>query len=476
MRPDEMRRQVERVLTGHQALRADCVLIVACSGGRDSICLLDILDILQKQYGYKLKAVYVHHGLRQEADEEAAWIRGLCALRKIPCAVLRADVAARAAAKRESIEEAARLLRYRLLEQKAEEEEREGNQAWIVTAHHAQDQAETILLHMLRGCGLRGLTGMQEQRGRILRPLLQVDREDIDCYVRDRGLEYREDLSNQDTRYTRNWIRLRLMPVLEEQNASIRKNLCEMAELLKKDEEFLEESADRFYADVYQDGALKISVLQGLSEAVRLRIFRKYLEQCGGLSNVRAEHIRMLDRLLDMQSGSQAQLPGGRTFCRDFGWIRARKRPPVSEEALLDLCAEPVRCAGIRGCFRARQVENPYRNLQKIPDLRYTKWLDCDTITERLRIRTRRPGDYLTAAGGRKSLKKYMIEQKIAQDERDRIPLVADGAHIVWVVGYRLSDCCRIRPESAKVVRIDYFMEEDPQEEVKNCRNQKKME
>ena len=477
MRSDEMERQVERFLQRFQAVSSDCSLIAACSGGRDSVCLLHILSILQVRLGYKLKAVYVHHGLRQEADEEAGWLKALCEEKQIGFAVRYADVAGRAARERESVEEAARHLRYQLLEEEAEKEERQGQTVWILTAHHGKDQAETVLLHLLRGCGLKGLVGMEERRGRILRPFLSMDREEIDRYVQENHLEYREDTSNQDIRYTRNWIRCRLLPVLKEQNPSVNRNLCEMASLLRLDEEYLESQANQLLPDVLRGDSLQLDVLKKQPEAIRYRIFRMYLEEWGGLRNVSLDHIRLLDGLMSSQSGAQAQLPGGRIFRREFDRIRpVREQAFSSGEAELNMTGERVQCRGIKGSFSAQRTENPYRNFKKIPNLRYTKWVDCDTITGRLLIRTRRPGDYLTAGGGRQRLKKFMINQKIALDERDRIPLVADGAHILWIVGYRLSDLCRVGPDSERIVQINYYDEENPQEEVKSCRNQKKME
>ena len=143
--------------------------------------------------------------------------------------------------------------------------------------------------------------------------------------------------------------------------------------------------------------SLRLDILKKQPEALRYRIFRRYLEDWGGLRNVSLDHIRLLDRLMISQSGAQAQLPGGRIFRREFDRIcPVQDRVFSSEETWLKITGERIRCRGIKGSFSAQRTENPYRTFKKIPNLQYTKWVDCDTITGRLWIRTRRPGDYLT--------------------------------------------------------------------------------
>lgn len=460
-----MKEEVRKVLKRYISSQERPGLIAACSGGRDSICLLHILKQLQEEMDFELKAVYVHHGLRAAADEEARWLTELLKEWKVDCCVKRVDVMQRVRQTGESIEEAARFLRYQALQ-----EEADGR--WIVTAHHGEDQAETVLLRMLRGCGLKGLAGMEERRGNVLRPLLRVSHREIEKYIEENSLPYVEDESNQDESYTRNWIRHRLIPLLRERNPEISRTLADMAERLRADECYLEQEAEETFRRLYQAEGLDVEGLRSLPGALRIRVLRLFIEREGGLRDIGSVHIRMLEELIEKQSGAEAVLPGKRIFIRRYGCI-ARKKETLAPGKDTVLPIDGKWHDTPWGCFKAETEGYQEGKFAEIPDLRCTKWLNCDTITERLLVRSRRPGDYLTVQGGHKSLKKYMIEEKIIREERDRVALVAAGSHVLWIVGYRLSDECRVGPGCGRVLRIDYDPGSSVDKEEISCSSQK---
>lgn len=463
----EITQEVRMFLEKHEIGEKDC-LLVALSGGRDSMCLLHILMELRPQMRYQLRATYVHHGLREEADEEAVWLAKSCEDWDVLFSVRKVDVQERVERTKESIEEAARNLRYQaLLEESAKWD------AWILMAHHAQDQAETVLLRLLRGSGLRGLSGMLEQREKILRPLLRITPEEITDYMKQKNLPYLQDVSNNDIRYTRNWIRHRLLPLLEEKNPAIQRNLCELAEQARQDEAYMENVVDTLFRKAYDGEGLAVPIVLEQPDALQGRLLRRFLQQKGGIHNVGRVHIQMIKDLCRGTGGGESVLPGGRTFYRQYDKLLLKKPQNTSEAYCSELPLDGQWKDTPWGRFRVREIRNPFQNFQQIPDLPYTKWLNCDTITEQLVVRTRNSGDYLGVRGGHQSLKKYMVNAKIPRETRDQVALVASGSHVLWIVGHRLSEAARLTEHVKRVVCIEY----DPKEEEENnCRNPEEME
>ena len=245
---------------------------VALSGGADSVALLLVLQQLQPELGFSLRAVHMHHGIRgAEADRDAAFCEALCKQRQIPFLCVAADVPAYAAAHKLSLETAARILRYAALEQAAPN-------GLIATAHHGDDQAETLLLHLTRGCGLKGLCGIPPKRGRIIRPLLTVTRNDILAFLAEQQQDYVTDSTNLTDTASRNLLRHRVMPLLQQQNPAVTEHLMRTARLLAEDEACLSQLAEDAFAKAYDPcwGGLRLS--KELPKPLRMRCYRKLLE------------------------------------------------------------------------------------------------------------------------------------------------------------------------------------------------------
>ena len=454
--------------------------VAGFSGGRDSVCLVHLLNKL----GYTgMQAVYVHHGLRGEADGEAEWTHRFCDEYGIGYRCVRIDTQTFAKEKGMSTEEAARTLRYQALADAA------GENGVIVTAHHAEDQAETVLLHLMRGSGLTGMTGMRECAAygtdavaagepdagsqaagnqaacRIIRPLLQADRGQIEEYLRENDLSWQEDASNQDTGYTRNWIRHRLLPLMREQNPAITAVLCRTAELLQTDEDFLREKTERAYQTARDSGAIRTEALRGLPEAIQRRVLRFFVEETCGLHDVAEVHIRQLEALCEAETGTETMFPGGIVFRKEYGKILVLDDKlsgqtdtlfeTDSGAAEMELIADGNWHPADAYEYRAEYVDPGAFSPGQIPDMPYTKWLNCDKLKNQLMIRTRRPGDRIALQGGHKKLQDVLVDAKIPERERDRILLVADGRDILWIVGGRISADSYVRPDTVRILQME---------------------
>ena len=357
-----MREKVRKTIAQFHMFPRGAKLIVGLSGGADSVALLHLLHSWQEEENWQITAVHIHHGLRgREADEDARFAENLCASLGIPCVVKEYDVAKEAKLRRLGEEETGRILRYAAFREAA------GREGRIAVAHHRKDQAETILMRLCRGTGLTGLTGMSPVRGDICRPLLFCDREEIEQYCRENHLHWREDATNQQEKYTRNKLRLRVLPLLEEINPKAVTHIAETASLLAEEEEFLEQQAEAYFAQGKLPSApeevhLSREKLHALHPAMRRRVLRKAM----GIflqTDVSQVQIQALEDLLQKESGKSRDFPQGiRAENRYEALVLSRKREqqaegfcyelPVDEEVLIPE-------AGIAVCasFHEKKVE-----------------------------------------------------------------------------------------------------------------------
>ncbi len=409
------------------------------SGGADSVCLLLCLAALAPGEGIRLQAVHVHHGLRgEEADQDQAFVEALCRRLEIPCICRRADVARLAKENRQSLEEAGRLARYAILRQEA-------GGGKIAVAHHQGDQAETVLGNLLRGTGIRGAAGMAPVSGPVIRPLLACTRQEIQEFLKEQGQEWREDASNQEDAYTRNRIRRHLLPLADrEVNPRAQEHLAAFAQQARETDQLLEALAAPFLAQaVEREGrwGLPAALAAEQPPALGKRILAGLLERAAGSrKDVGAWHLNTLWELLEKPVGSRLDLPGGVRAERGyrFLWLGPQEAPEP-EPSLPSM----------------RQELLSRKEFLKTEENQCTKCFDYDKIKTSAILRFRREGDYLSLPGGKhKSVKKYMIEEKIPAPERGRIPVLADGSHILWVVGGRVSAEYRVTEETQRVLRV----------------------
>lgn len=440
-----MIRKVREYIIKNNLLKKGDRVTVALSGGADSVCLLLCLWALREAFALELKAVHVHHGLRgAEADCDAEFCRLLCQRLEIPFVLRRAAVREYADSQKLSLEEAGRILRYRILR-----EEAAGNR--IAVAHHRDDQAETLLFHLLRGTGIRGLTGMAPCREDIIRPLLGVSREQIEEYLRQCGQDYQIDSSNETDDFFRNRIRHFLMPMLEELNPRAAEHLCQLAEQAGEVDDFLEHTAQAWLKEkaMREERQIRLPLdeLWRLNAAPGKRVLMLAMEELlGSRKDIGSVHINSLWELPERAVGSRISLPGGVTAERGYQELYLFQGEIDTDPQLPKLSMQ---------IFSAEKG-------QKIPEKRYTKWFDYDRIKNTLQWRFRQEGDYLVLAGvGRKTVKAYMIDRKIPARERNRIPVLADGSHVLWIAGYRISEAYKISGETKRILQVTVGGNED---------------
>ncbi len=462
--------------------------VLGVSGGADSVCLLFVLHALQEELGIRLWAVHVNHRIRPEAGEDAAFVRQLCQGLGVPFVLKERDVPALAAARGLSGEEAAREARYECLREAAGEL----GGALIAVAHNAQDQAETVLFHLFRGTGLTGLCGMRPLRDGIARPLLETERGEILAYLERKGAAHVEDATNGEDFYARNRIRHHILPYAREQiSEGCVAHMCRTAGMLAETEEYLVLQTRRARercvggADTSLPGPdreIHVDCRALLEEhpAIQKRLLLELLKELApGSRELGAVHVESLLGLFTRQGNGDLNLPGGilaRRRYREVVLLRPQTERPPRELPFAGI--GPIPPGGWTGTLpdgrilRLELLEGEalprdfLENWEKIPKSRYTKWLDCDKISvvptktpPLLTVRGRREGDFLyirTGEGrvGRKSLKEYLIGEKVPRQERDGIPLLACGSHVLWAVGYRISEACKVGRDTRRILRV----------------------
>ncbi len=320
---------VDRDLRAHGAPVRGETLVVGLSGGADSVALTDVLAALQRRHGFRLVAAHLDHGLRPDSADDAAFCHAFCASLGVPFRGGTAPVRERALREKGGIEQAARLERYSFLRRVKDDE----GAGWIAVAHTRDDQAETLLLRLLRGAGASGLAGMRRRSGDLARPLLGVPRASVLEHLRARGLAWREDPSNADPAHLRNRVRHELLPYLEQRfNPRIREALARTAALLADDAAYVEAQAQELVASIgSRHGAALVLDRLRLAEAPRAvgrAAVRLALQRTGGLAGIDRGHV---DQVLgvarsEAPAGRRLQFPGGREACFTHRQLRLEKR------------------------------------------------------------------------------------------------------------------------------------------------------
>ena len=417
---------------------AGSTAVAAVSGGADSMCLLDVLHEIAGEGGWTLCAAHFNHGLRgDEADRDEAFVRSRCEQAGIPFRSGRSDVARWASEHRMGVEAAARELRYRFLETVREQLAA----VFIATAHNADDNAETVLMHLIRGTGTAGLCGIQPQMGHVIRPLLFASRTEIEEYNVSRGIPWVEDSTNGDDSLLRNRLRHQVIPVLKEINPGFSEACRRLTRLAGRDEQALSSLAGQAAGPYAGSGRIPLSVLTSLPEAVALRVIRMMTEQ-----PLSCDHTEAVLRLCRSGSGALS-LPGGRVKVEGGSLVFGEPQPAViSETELQPGSAVLLPEAGLqvtltRGVFDGRVNKS------------FTEYLfKTDAVCGRITVRPRRPGDRFTlrTRGCSKSLKKLFNEAAVPPWQRDAVPVFSDEAGILAV--YPFGPCLRGRPEPGDAV------------------------
>jgi len=415
----------------YDMLPAGGLVLAAVSGGADSMCLVHWLASAAADGGFTVAAAHFNHRLRGAAsDEDEAFVRDWCAGRGIPFFAGSGDVRAFAAANALGIEAAARALRYDFLERTADET----GALRIATAHTADDDLETILLHLARGTGLRGLGGIPPVRGRVVRPLLQVTRDEVEAYLAAHGVPHREDATNASNDYARNRLRHRVVPVLKELNPAVREAAASAAELLRADEAYLAALAEDHIAAHVRGGRLDAAALAALPFPVASRVVRAL---CGG--DLGAKHVKAALALAASPDPSAALSLPGMTLRREYGEL-VFAQEPESEAAFEPRTIAPgetvlLPACGLRATCEALTLAGKNGSIHKS----FTTFLfKRETLCGKITLAPRRGADRirLSEKGGTKAVRRLFIDKKIPVSRRGLIPVLSDEAGPIAVAFY----------------------------------------
>lgn len=398
-------------------IHRDSHILVALSGGPDSMYLLHLLKAYKEKVPFDLRAAHLHHGLRETADRDQAFVEAVCREWSVPLVAERADVGAYARENKLGTEEAGRILRYDFFSR------HKAPGGLIALAHHLDDQVETMLLRLIRGTGLRGMEGMKVLEGDLFRPLLSLTKEEIVAALEENHIPYVVDETNLEPTYSRNRVRLNMVPEAEAINPGFRRAMATFRTMAEEDEGYLSREAEKIYEALVRESSLGVSIDEEIfsaPDALRRRVFRMAIESVKGhVKNIGYEHIVSIDELIEAQTGKGVDLPGlrvERSYDEIIFFTARAGTEHVDDVKLIDGEAE----------FMGHRFY-----LGEGEDFIYVK------DPTRVIIRTRRPGDAIRLKVGRKKIKDVFIDAKINRKLRDSWPVVAEGDEVIWVVGLR---------------------------------------
>ncbi len=483
--------KIEEKVWKQNRIEQDDVVLAAVSGGADSVCLLLLLVKLQEKVNFELEVIHVEHGIRgEESRRDAAFVQELCGSLGVAQRCFEVDVPAYAKEHGIGTEEAARNLRYRAFRKAAEEYVSRGRKVKIALAHHADDNAETILFQMVRGSGLDGMAGMRLERpfGKnvwLIRPLLDLRKAEIESYLAEKNQAYCTDSTNGDVEYSRNKIRCEVMPLLEEINAQAVAHIGQSAKMMAEVADYLGRQAQEAYLLCRSGDGESIAISGQLWERYPVFLQKEVLhlalaEAAGGEKDLTREHVEALWELGKKQVGRRLDLPQNTVAFRSYEGIFLDKKKAVGPKRRIKameergdevfvVTAEALKAAESPEGWSVRVSDGVFHfrifhfreNKEQISRKTYTKWLNYDRISHELQIRRRGRGDYLTIdeTGHTKKLQDYFVEEKIPQEERDNIWLLTEEYHVLWVVGKRISSNYKVSEDTGRVLEVQFLEE-----------------
>ncbi len=463
-----LEQQVACFIQRHNLFPGGSRLLLAVSGGPDSICLLHILLRLRQELDVELHVAHLDHQLRgAESEEDADYVERLANSLDIPLTMDKANVKAYQRKKRLSLEEAAREVRYRFLSEVAGSVGAD----FIVTGHTLDDNVETVLMHIIRGTGTKGLIGLKPcsqwlldgNKITIARPLLEISRQQTVDYCRENKLIPRLDTSNLSLSPLRNRIRQQLLPLLKSYNSGIAAALLRTAVIAADEITFLDAEVTRLWPAIVEKREnmfiLKKERLNELPIALKRCLFRAVIEGItGNLKDIETRHIEEILAVLDKPAGRQINLPGGLVFAIEYDRyllgvenVNTCPYPDIGSEYRISIPGKTK----LPGWLVEAEIIKPAA-MEKDDD--FVAYFDLGKAGNELKISHRKPGDRFQPLGmtETKKLNEFMIDSKIPRSWRGRIPVVYSPAQILWLVGYRIDDRVKVNRETKKVLRLEF--------------------
>ncbi len=459
-------------------ITAEDRVIAGVSGGADSVCLFFVLLELSREMGFEFSAVvHVNHGLRGESsDSDEQFVSELCGKYHIPLEIFNVDLESIAKKRKQSLEEAGRIVRREAFEATRKKYGADK----IALAHHQNDNAETLLWNLCRGAGPKGMGGIRPVNGVFIRPLLCMSRKEIEEFLLARNQGYCNDETNDETVYTRNKMRHLVIPVLEEQvNARAVQHINEAACRMWEVEEYMEDRTREAYEACAECGEGICLIFKERLEAfppvIRKRVVRKSLEEVSGqLKDLGQVHVESVAELLKKQPGRSLNLPYGIKAKRVYEGVRLERCGRAETEVLQngqEISGIQLQIPGDTHVPEANIIirctvfpKKDGISEKDIPQKGYTKWFDYDIITKSaICIRTRKAGDTIAIDkdGHRKKIKSWFVNEKIPAEERDKILMIAEEDRILWILGYRMGSDYQISGNTRQILQIKVMEENE---------------
>lgn len=452
----EMRTRINQCIDKYDMIHDGDTVVVGVSGGADSVCLLFLLCQFKAEgiYDIDIEVVHINHLIRPEAGEDARFVKNLCDdLGKrfgisLSYHLFEMDIHRMAKERGLSVEEAGRIFRYEKFREVL------GNKKGsIAVAHHANDRAETMLFNLFRGSSLNGLSGIRAVNDDIIRPLISTEKSLIENFLKEEKLSYVTDATNLTDDYTRNKIRHNIIEYAQDNIiGSVVSNMNNAADQLSRAEDFILECVKKASLNCIlekEDGKIIINTIKLGNEheyIIDRIIYDTITYVAKHKKDITSEHVKRVRLLLDTNGSKEVHLPYEVLALKEYDKLSIIKTNNIDTlETNYDIDAVKM------------NVLTDF-DINNIPNGLYTKWFDYDKITSVARVRTRKEGDYLVINSSlqKKLLKDYMINEKIPAKDRDNLLLLADGNHIMWIIGKRISEYYKVTDNTKRVLEVSY--------------------
>lgn len=450
-------KKVKQTIAKYNMLSIGDHVLVGLSGGPDSVCLLQILNIFKNSYKLKISAAYIDHGLRpDDVPKEIEFCRKLCDSLNIPFYTQSIDVKDFAKKEKINIQEAARILRYAALDQISINI----NAHKIAVAHNIDDQAETVIMRLLRGAGPAGLSGIPPVRKKIIRPLIEIERTEIEKFLAEKNISYILDPSNESLKYLRNKIRKTLMPVIKTISPQATKIISKTADILREENDYINITVTKTLMRLISrktDKTVELfcNPMEILNIVILRRALRFAVDSVKDLKGLTFDHIEDIIKLIKTgKTGDRVHLPKGIRAIKGYSTliITAKALKKLSTYEITE--PKDIYLKESSTFLNLKEIKK--EELQNFGDGKNIIYIDMDKIKFPLIVRARKPGDYFYpfGFGKKKKLQDFFVDEKIPREERDIVPIIESDGNIVCIAGYRLDDRFKIDDNTKRCLQI----------------------
>ena len=431
-------------------------IVAGVSGGADSVCMFLQLIEYRKECEFDLKVVHINHMIRNDAGNDADFVKDLCYRNGVEFYLFNEDVIKLSKEKGISTEEAGREVRYERFRQVMS-----SKRAKIAVAHNKNDVAETVLFNIFRGTGIEGLASLAPVNGNIIRPLLDLSRDEIEAYLIKKEQPFRTDSTNAECDYARNKIRNVMLPYAEKNlSAKSAQHIADLSKKMLLIREYIKKETKKAYllavTENEDSSSINLRIFSGLDPMLKREVILLVMERLTPhRKDITGQHVASLLDVIQKEGEKKIDLPYDLEAVKQYDTLTVRKSIANEKEAFeYDIeNGSDIRLKDGR-TLRVRIFDRDESAL--IERKTYTKWFDYDKIVNCVKVRNRRAGDYLTINSDmdKKSLKDYLIDSKVAREKRDSIPVIADDSHILWVVGLRISEYYKVSDTTKRILEI----------------------